>query len=424
MHKRNYAITGRLLAVALVLILALTLTVGSASAAPDPPVAIQVAFVLDGSGSINSGEFTIMRTGLAAAVKDSNYVAQNGTIEIMVVQFGTVGGVPVYNEEVAPVIIDNQATADAVALQIEGISQIGGWTPMAGGIDLAVEKMKYEADGVTVRQNWSTASRHIINISSDGLPNTRYDGVVNENDAKAQAVSAVSSAVGEGVDEVDAEAVGVSTPGIVWMATDLVYDTTAHAAIGAPYNLPAGTVRGSIIPPESYPPRPPDPNFSGFVRVCGDWNDYADAIKEKLEHLIPQINLDPLQDSNLQRTSHEICAVITENSTLMPCETVVFEVIGGPNEGLMSGPLVTDINGKACWTYTDAKATATDNTDVITARGVGGKIDGLVATENAVKLWTPGPPPDAPGIAGWGILATVIMLSALMAGFGVRRTYA
>ncbi len=419
MHKRSYAIFGKLLAVTLVLILTLTLTVGSASAAP--PVAIQVAFVLDGSGSITSGNFALMRTGLANAVKDSTYVAQNGTIEITVVQFGTTGATeprtPVYNVEVAPVVIDSQATANTVATQIEGIPQIGGWTPMSGGIDLAVQAMKY--NGVNIRTNWSTASRHIINISSDGLPNTKYNGYVDGIEAKTQAVSAVATAVAEGVDEVDAEAVGISTSGIVWMADGLVYPQTAHAAIGAPYNLVAGTVRGNIIPPEPYPPRPPDPNFSGFVRVCSDWNDYKDAIKEKLEHLIPQINLIPLQDSNPARTDHEICAVVTENSSTIQGETIVFEVIGGPNAGETSGPLTTDANGLACWTYTDTNSDVGNNLDVITASGVGGKIDGLVATENASKLWTTGV--EVPGIAGWGILATVIMLSALMARIGVGR---
>src|SRR5690242_9091220 len=74
-------------------------TANSASAAPGCP-AVRVCLAIDGSGSISSSNFDLIKTGLANAVRDGSIVPRTGAVELSFVQFGS--GV---RTEVSPVII-------------------------------------------------------------------------------------------------------------------------------------------------------------------------------------------------------------------------------------------------------------------------------------------------------------------------------
>jgi hypothetical protein len=64
----------------LALLMSLTVGIGTASAQPAGTVLIQLAIVLDGSGSISSGNWTIMKTGLTDAI--NNNIPQNGIVKL------------------------------------------------------------------------------------------------------------------------------------------------------------------------------------------------------------------------------------------------------------------------------------------------------------------------------------------------------
>ncbi len=147
----------------------------------------QLCFLIDGSGSIPSEDFydCILR-GLSDAVESTLPV--DGTIEICVVQFaGNIGAAV----EIEPTILDDMSTANYLAEAIRGIQQAEGGTPLAVGIDVAMDAMLWS--------QWGEYATQFINISTDGDP-----------DDKEAARASVEYAVENGLDHLSAEAIGIS----------------------------------------------------------------------------------------------------------------------------------------------------------------------------------------------------------------------
>jgi hypothetical protein len=230
-----------ILAVLLVVALLASMLAMAPVARAQPSVVLQLAIPIDGSGSIDPTEFNLMREGLAQAVEDPNVMRMDGTVELCVQQFAgdIAGGAQV---EVSPTVIDSQATASAVATTIRGITQVGGLTPTGAGITLALTEMQNSP-------NWNVATRHVIDISTNGHPEPEDPEVQNAIDARNAAIAA-------GVTEINAVAVGVTTQWLEWLRDEIVYPQP-----------------GTIAPP--YTP--------GFVVEVTDFDGYADAIATKIE---------------------------------------------------------------------------------------------------------------------------------------------
>ncbi len=232
----RYGIVAVLLVVALLVgMLAMSPVVRAQS------VVLQLAIPIDGSGSIDATEFNLMREGLASAVEDPTIMPQTGVVEVCVQQFAgdIVGGAQV---EVSPTVIDSQATADNVAAQIRAIVQAGGLTPTAAGITLALTEMQNSP-------NWNVATRHVIDISTNGHPEPVDPEQVNAENARDAAIAA-------GVTEINAVAVGVLPEWQTWLRDRIVYPQP-----------------GTIAPP--YTP--------GFVVTVTSFDEYAEAIASKIE---------------------------------------------------------------------------------------------------------------------------------------------
>jgi hypothetical protein len=227
----------------LAVLLVVALLVGMLAMSPvarAQSVVLQLAIPIDGSGSIDATEFNLMREGLASAVEDPTIMPQTGVVEVCVQQFAgdIAGGAQV---EVSPTVIDSQATADTVAATIRGITQVGGLTPTGAGITLALTEMQSSA-------NWNVATRHVIDISTNGHP---------EPDSEVQiAIDARDAAIAAGVTEINAVAVGVTTTWLEWLRDNIVYPQP-----------------GTIAPP--YTP--------GFVVEVTSFDEYAEAIATKIE---------------------------------------------------------------------------------------------------------------------------------------------
>ena len=371
------------MAVLLVTVIALVLGLsGTASATNNTPqVGTQMAVCLDGSGSINPDEWSLMVGGLAAAVSNVSVVPQDGSVELTVIQFaGSLATVEVYPTVITP------ATIGEVTSNITGIGKRGGLTPIGAGIDLATAQ-------ITGSPNFATAGWQVINISTDGVP------TYPTGDPKGAAETAVTNAVAAGIDEIDAEAIGDQTD-VPWMALDLVYPDGPGGASGA------------VVPPDPFPPRPPDPNFMGFVRVVASFEDYAEAITQKFEVVLPpRLMLTPETDTNCVGESHTVTAVLEDGfGAPIPGETINFSVAGANPTG---GSDVTDANGVATFTYTGTNA----GSDTIQATD-GGQTSNVVE-----KIWEECVPP-VPGIAGWGIIAALAaMAGASMLAIRRRRAY-
>ena len=105
---------------------------------------------------------------------------------------------------------------------------------------------------------------------------------------------------------------------------------------------------------------------------------------------------------------------------------VTISVISGPNAGETSGPLTTDANGYATWSYTGIAV----GTDIIEVSGTDPQGVVLVPTQ-AEKIWEDCGGPQIPEVGGtiqptnkWVLLTPWIALGMLLAALGtiiVRR---
>lgn len=201
----------------------------------------QLAMVLDGSGSISPGDWQIMRNGLADAVETC--LPDTGIVELTVIQFSST-----VVTHVPPTVITS-ANKASVATSIRGMAQLGALTIMDLGFDEAVAQ-------VTGSPNFATAKKQVINISTDGIPQS----TTNAEAARDRAISA-------GFDEIDAEAVGFG-PDLAWLRDGIVYPQ--------PGEIYGGT----------YPPLPDNPD-PGWVFYVADFQEYADTVCKKIEEIVP-----------------------------------------------------------------------------------------------------------------------------------------
>jgi len=110
----------------------------------------QLGMLVDGSGSINDSEWSVMINGLAEAIEDISF-PKNGTVELTIVQFGGTSS----RLEVGPVVITS-ANADNVVGQIQSIPKLGGNTPLACGFYGLADVMKGSGDNYGNRQKSPT----------------------------------------------------------------------------------------------------------------------------------------------------------------------------------------------------------------------------------------------------------------------------
>ena len=231
------------------LVCALGIGAGSAWGA----VKVQQAVCIDGSGSVSAADFGLLKEGLARAVEDPNTMPQDGTVELTVVQFG-LSGVPDTKVEVLPTVITSQVVADMVAATIRGIVQGNGMTPMPAAINMATAQ-------ITGSANFAGAERQVINLSTNGLPQDQ-PGTITARD----------NAIAAGIDLICSEAIG---------SADVPFLLTV-----------VWPQPGVEIPPGVYPE---PPGSAGFVRKVANWDEYEEAIKEKIEFVIrPRVPLSTL----------------------------------------------------------------------------------------------------------------------------------
>ena len=105
---------------------------------------VQMCFILDGSGSISTADWAIMKNGLAAAIANPTIFPHDGSVELTIIQFGwreSIHGYPATAKvEISPVIV-TATNAATVAFSISSITHSMGVTPMACGINLAADTL-------------------------------------------------------------------------------------------------------------------------------------------------------------------------------------------------------------------------------------------------------------------------------------------
>jgi uncharacterized repeat protein (TIGR02543 family) len=236
------------------------------SAQAPTAVTTQLALAVDGSSSISSSEFAIFAEGLATAVRNASQMPHDGTVELTVVQYGGWFGPNRARVEVYPTVI-TVANYESVASTIGGMSQMGGYTPLADGILMCWSQMNASS-------NFPIATKQAINVATNGEPNVALVAAPPPSwitllgpppgDGDGDATWVRNGAVSEGLDELDAEGIDATASGLNWMRDYLVYPQP-----------------GTFAPPFT----------PGWVLVCADFEEFAASIGEKFRVVTHQYTL-------------------------------------------------------------------------------------------------------------------------------------
>ena len=127
------------------------------ASAPANSGVIQLGFILDSSGSIGSGNWNTIRTGLASAINTLVPVGGTDTYEITVVSFSTNAVTTV-----APTLL-TAASKPGVVAAIQNAAFQGGTTDYTAAFGLM--------DGLLFPGGQSSAASTYLNFATDGDPN-------------------------------------------------------------------------------------------------------------------------------------------------------------------------------------------------------------------------------------------------------------
>ena len=213
----------------------------NAHADPD----IDLAFCIDGSGSMSAAEFQQQLDGTAAAIENSLIVPQDGTVRVSVFQFNSNASI-----DVSPTVI-TPATAANVATAIRGIVQIPALTNMSACINLASS---------TILSAVPASTRQIIDMSTDGRPTQPTLPISPESVVTVAANAAQTS----GIDALNALLIG---------------------------NLTDSQFMAGLVFPQ------PDGGNNGFTVKIDNFNEFADAIAQKIRReiaVVPPVVIPPV----------------------------------------------------------------------------------------------------------------------------------
>ncbi|MCI0396758.1 MAG: DUF1194 domain-containing protein [Chloroflexi bacterium] len=208
-------------------------------------VRVQLCFALDGSGSISPGNFSLMTGGLASAVRDITVMPRDGSVELSIAQFAGSSA----RVELQPRILLGDTTIEEVATQIEAISQMGGATPMHAGIDQCTAL-------ITNSPYFADATRQVINLASDGAPTAGLP------DPTTATINSRNNAVAAGIDQVNAEGIGVSDSTFAFLRDQVAYPMPGYEA--PPFIAGRG----------------------GFAIRVSTFEDFEASVKEKVRFVI------------------------------------------------------------------------------------------------------------------------------------------
>jgi len=229
----------------------------SSSLARGAGVKTQLCLVIDGSGSISSGEWSIITQAISEAINET--VPHDGSVEFTIVQFGYSSSEGYAKTEQPPTVIDSANYAMIVS-QVAGIPKSSGSTPTAYGLYLGWSELRNSP-------NFGSSTRQVINLATDGVANVRnknatsdLDGSGGSPNANDDVVAAVNSAVAQGLDELDVEGIELTINDVNWLKNWTVYPQP-----------------GIVAPPFTK---------AGWIRIVADPAEFASTVGQKMQVII------------------------------------------------------------------------------------------------------------------------------------------
>jgi uncharacterized repeat protein (TIGR01451 family) len=159
---------------------------GDPIACPDGPREVDLFFLIDGSGSVESANFTLQLEGIAKPLRNESIVPRDGSIGVCVIQFSTDVSIEV---PLTPVTND---TIDQINSSIMGITYMDDYTNMSGAFDVATAYL------TQLQSCCPTSKKQIIDLSTDGEPNRGRDTMTARNDSIAPGLFDVVNVLGVG----------------------------------------------------------------------------------------------------------------------------------------------------------------------------------------------------------------------------------
>lgn len=227
----------------------------------------QFAILMDGSGSIVSNDWTLMRHGLFEALENDSVFPHDKSVELTAIQFGNSMGFNYWGAAIVipPTIINDDKNSPGYfhtnAVIINNLTQSRGNTPMACGVRLA-------ADQLHNSQDFSSDRRQIVLMITDGLPNCNWIAGTYKGQYKdytigktttEQALAYLNTTLNmnPGQDEFDVFAVvgGSDPPDVAWLNNSIVWPQPGHIA-------------------------PPFILGHGWVTTVTTWNDFTERISQ------------------------------------------------------------------------------------------------------------------------------------------------
>jgi len=222
---------------------------GSFAAAPTHavPVALELALLVDVSGSVNATEYNLQKQGYINAFQDAviqaNIASLTGGIAVTYIEWA---GTSVQMQLVGWTHITDAASSNAFATAIAGTSRscnnIAGftcWTNPGNAIAFATPLFGTETGGVS---NGFESLRQVIDVSGDGDQSNSLNAgdppVINTATARDAALAA-------GIDAINGLAIGDSTL-VDWYNANIVGGTNAFVIQATTFDAFDSAVRSKI----------------------------------------------------------------------------------------------------------------------------------------------------------------------------------
>lgn len=152
---------------------------------------LELALLIDGSGSISTANFTLQKNGYVNALSDITVLPLDGTVSIGVWQFSTTGNNSTPSiQSVYPTTTINAGNIAALTAAIGGMVQIDYNTPIGVAIEVAANDLL---------NNLITSDRQVIDVSTDGNSNVGIDPT-----------TAAANAIAAGIEQVNGIGIGGS----------------------------------------------------------------------------------------------------------------------------------------------------------------------------------------------------------------------